>query len=79
MFNSSFQKMIYKGTFKQKKIYEIWRGKSLFCFKGKIYIGPEFYYGLLTCLYIHCFSWFYIIFIIMVKIILNYIERKKKL
>ena len=67
--NSSFQSMIYKDSLKKKKIYEIWRGKSLFCCKGKIYIGPEFYYGLFTSCYIHCFSWFYIIFILMVKII----------
>ena len=35
MNNSSFQNMIYKGSFKQKKIYEIWRGKSFFVLKGK--------------------------------------------
>ena len=73
--NSSFQSMIYKESLKKKKIYEIWRGKNSFCFNGKIYIGPEFYYGLLTNLYIHCFSWIYIIFILMVKIILNYLAR----
>jgi hypothetical protein len=67
--NSSFQCMIYKDSLKKKKIYEIWRGKSLFCCKGKIYIGPEFYYGLITSCYIHCFSWLFIIFILMVKII----------
>ena len=33
--NSSFQSMIYKDSLKKKKIYEIWRGKSLFVVKGK--------------------------------------------
>jgi len=61
---------IYQGV----KIYEIWEGKNYFLFKGKIFVGAKYYYGLITNCYIHFFSWLFIKFVIIVNYILNNIE-----
>ena len=43
---------VYKNPIKSEKsrvkIYQEWKGNNKFCFNGKIYIGSEYYYGLLT-------------------------------
>ena len=57
-----------------KKIYQVWKGRNYFLFKGNVFVGIQFYYGLLTNLYIHIYTWIYIIYIIMVYNYLCYIE-----
>ena len=37
---------------KNVKVYEEWKGNNKFCFKGKIYIGSEYYYGLMSFFYL---------------------------
>ena len=56
-----------KSDKKNVKIYEEWKGNNKFCFKGRIYVGSEYYYGLLTFLYFLMNYLFYIIFIIKVS------------
>lgn len=63
--NSSQMNMI-NHTGELKKIYKNWKGNNYFCFKGHCYIGPEFYYGIMTNLYIQTYSWIYIVFVLMV-------------
>lgn len=53
---------------KQKKFYQIWKGNNKFCLKGKIYIGSEYYYGLLTFIYLLINYLLYILFIVKVSI-----------
>ena len=52
---------------KTVKAYEEWKGNNKFCFKGKIYAGSEYYYGLLTFLYFLMNYLIYVIFIIKVS------------
>ena len=52
---------------KTKKLYQVWNGRNKFCLKGKIYIGSEYYYGLLTTFYMIINILFYIIFVIKVS------------
>ena len=63
--------MIYKNSNKYEKknvkVYEEWKGNNKFCFKGKIYVGSEYYYGLLTFLYFLMNYVIYVIFIIKVS------------
>ena len=63
--------MIYKNPVKSEKnsvkIYQEWKGNNKFCFKGKIYIGSEYYYGLLTFFYLLINYFIYAIFIIKVS------------
>ena len=63
--------MIYKNPVKSEKnsvkIYQEWKGNNKFCFKGKIYIGSEYYYGLLTFFYLLINYFIYMIFIIKVS------------
>ena len=63
--------VIYKNSNKYEKknvkIYEEWKGNNKFCFKGKIYVGSEYYYGLLTFLYFLMNYLIYVIFIIKVS------------
>ena len=62
---------VYKNPIKSEKsrvkIYQEWRGNNKFCFKGKIYIGSEYYYGLLTFFYLLINYFIYAIFIIKVS------------
>ena len=62
---------IYKNPIKSEKsrvkIYQEWKGNNKFCFKGKIYIGSEYYYGLLTFFYLLINYFIYAIFIIKVS------------
>lgn len=44
-----------------------WKGNNSLCCKGKIYISPNYYYGLITALYITVYSSFFIIFILGVR------------
>ena len=50
------------------KIYQEWKGNNKFCFKGKIYVGSEYYYGLLTFFYLLINYFIYVLFIIKVSI-----------
>ena len=63
--------IIYKNSNKYEKknvkVYEEWKGNNKFCFKGKIYVGSEYYYGLLTFLYFLMNYVIYVIFIIKVS------------
>ena len=68
MNNSSFQKILTYSDIKIKKEYEIWKGKNYFLCKGKIYIGSDYYLGLLTNLYILIYCCLFIIFILIVRI-----------
>ena len=62
---------VYKNPVKSEKnsvkIYQEWKGNNKFCFKGKIYIGSEYYYGLLTFFYLLINYFIYMIFIIKVS------------
>jgi hypothetical protein len=53
---------------KNVKVYEEWKGNNKFCFKGKIYIGSEYYYGLMSFFYLLINYLLYVIFIIKVSI-----------
>ena len=70
---------VYKNPIKSEKsrvkIYQEWKGNNKFCFKGKIYIGSEYYYGLLTFFYLLINYFIYAIFIIKV---LQKIRKIKK-
>ena len=63
--------IIYKSSRKSiknnPKIYQEWKGNNKFCFKGKIYAGSEYYYGLLTFLYFLMNYLIYVIFIVKVS------------
>jgi len=63
--------IVYKNPVKYEKnsfkIYQEWKGNNKFCFKGKIYIGSEYYYGLLTFFYLLINYFIYMIFIIKVS------------
>ena len=53
---------------KNVKVYEEWKGNNKFCFKGIIYIGSEYYYGLMSFFYLLLNYLLYVIFIIKVSI-----------
>ena len=63
--------IIYQNPLKSEKnnvkVYQEWKGNNKFCFKGKIYIGSEYYYGLLTFFYLLINYFIYAIFIIKVS------------
>ena len=67
--NSSINKIFQNSPKKEKtkKLYQVWNGHNKFCLNGKIYIGSEYYYGLLTTFYIIINYMFYIIFVIKVS------------
>jgi len=52
---------------KEKRIYDTWKGNNKFCLNGKIYVGSEYYYGLLTFFYLLINYLFYIFFIVKVS------------
>ena len=54
-------------SFKDNFEKVVWKGNNKFCFKGKIYVGSEYYYGLLTFLYLIINYLIYVIFIIKVS------------
>lgn len=60
--NSPFS--IIKGN---KKIYQKWRGNNRFLFDGKIYIGAQYYRGILTFFYVVIICLFYLICVIKVS------------
>lgn len=65
--NNTVNRFIIKSKH-EKKIYQTWKGKNKFCLNGKIYIGSEYYYGMLTFLYLLINYIFYVLFIIEVSI-----------
>ena len=66
--NNSINRFSTKSKQKEKKLYQTWKGNNKFCLKGKIYIGSEYYYGLLTFIYLLMNYLFYILFIVKVSI-----------
>ena len=66
--NNSINRFIKKPKKKETKFYQIWKGNNKFCFKGKIYVGSEYYYGLLTFIYLLLNYLFYMVFIVKVSI-----------
>ena len=54
----------YNKSIKIIKLYKIWNGKNFFLFKGKVYVGSEYYLGLLTNLLITIYITIYIIFVV---------------
>jgi hypothetical protein len=77
--NNSINRFLTKSKKNEIKLYEIWKGNNKFCLNGKIYIGSEYYYGLLTFIYLLINYLFYILFIIKVSIynFLNTRDLKK--
>ena len=74
--NNSLSKIINRiEDNNSKKLYQIWKGRNKFCLQGKIYIGSEFYYGLLSAIYIGLNSSFFLLFIITVSIINYFIQE----
>ena len=65
---NSLQNNNNNKTLKITKLYKIWNGKNFFLFNGKIYIGSEFYYGLITNFFIIIYIILYFIFVIKVRI-----------
>ena len=75
--NNSLSKIISnKKSEKSKKLYQIWKGRNKFCLNGKIYIGSEYYFGLLTTFYILINILFYLIFVIKVSKINIFYSRE---
>ena len=66
--NNSINRFITKSKKNEKKIYQTWKGNNKFCLKGKIYIGSEYYLGLLTFIYLLLNYLIYIVFIVKVSI-----------
>ncbi len=77
---NTFPKKIYKTNEKISNYnynYEIeneqevvdvrWKGNNNLCCKGKIYVSPNYYYGLITSFYITLYSVFVIIFVLKVS------------
>ena len=64
---NSIQKYNIKSKQKEKKVYEIWKGNNKFCCEGKIYVGSEYYYGLLTLIYLMINYFHYVLFIVKVS------------
>lgn len=63
--NASSQNMMTKG-FQYKKVYKNWKGKNYFCCRGFLYVGPEYYYGVFTNMYIQVYGWLFIAFVLIV-------------
>ena len=68
--NNSINRFLAKSKKNEKKLYHTWKGNNKFCLKGKIYVGSEYYLGLLTFFYLLLNYLFYIIFIVKVSIYL---------
>ena len=52
---------------KVAKVYQEWKGNNKFCFKGKIYVGSEYYFGLLTFFYLLINYLIYVVLVIKVS------------
>jgi hypothetical protein len=73
--NNPIGPIITKKNKKNKKVYQEWKGNNKFCLKGKIFVGSEYYYGLLSFFYLLINYLFYILFIIKVSKILFFNSR----
>jgi len=73
--NNSINKYLTKSKKNEIKYYETWKGNNKFCLNGKIYIGSEYYYGLLTFIYLLINYIFYLLFIIKVSKY-NFLNRR---
>lgn len=56
-----------KNKSTNKKVYEVWKGNNHFFFKGKVYAGSYYGFGLLTLSYILGKCIIFTIFIIKVS------------
>jgi hypothetical protein len=77
--NNSINRFITKSKKNEKKYYQTWKGNNKFCLKGKIYVGSEYYYGLLTFFYLLINYIFYILFIVKVSIYYSFKSRDFKI
>ena len=77
--NSTINRFITKGKKSEKKYYQTWKGNNKFCLDGKIYVGSEFYYGLLTLVYLLINYIFYILFIVKVSTYYRFNSRDFKI
>ena len=50
-----------------KQTNQTWKGKNKFLLSNKIYIGPQFYFGFLTFLYLILYSLLFVFFVILVR------------
>ena len=66
--NNSINRFLTKSKKNEKKLYQTWKGNNKFCLKGKIYMGSEYYLGLLTFIYLLLNYIIYIVFIVKVSI-----------
>ena len=66
--NNSINRFITKSKKNEKKLYQTWKGNNKFCLNGKIYMGSEYYLGLLTFIYLLLNYIIYIVFIVKVSI-----------
>ena len=66
--NNSINRFITKSKKNEKKFYQTWKGNNKFCLNGKIYMGSEYYLGLLTFIYLLLNYIIYIVFIVKVSI-----------
>ena len=66
--NNSINRFITKSKKNEKKLYQTWKGNNKFCLKGKIYMGSEYYLGLLTFIYLLLNYIIFIAFIVKVSI-----------
>ena len=77
--NNSINRFITKSKKNEKKIYQTWKGNNKFCLNGKIYVGSEYYYGLLTFFYLLINYVFYILFIVKVSTYYSFKSRDFKI
>ena len=66
--NNSINRFLTKSKKNEKKLYQTWKGNNKFCLNGKIYMGSEYYLGLLTFIYLLLNYIIYIVFIVKVSI-----------
>lgn len=53
-----------------------WKGNNKFLFNKNIYIGPQYYYGIMSCMAIIFYSALFYIFILLVSLTIYNIEIK---
>lgn len=57
------------NTKEKKRQYLIWNGTNYFLLKGRVYIGSQYYFGLLSNLYIQLYVWLYFVFVLFVRVL----------
>ena len=54
-----------------KQTNQTWKGKNKFLLSNKIYVGPQFYFGFLTFLYLILYSLLFVFFVTLVRQLLH--------